>query len=281
MRLPCMRGIGRTCHVQVNEGLRAGRIARVIRSIGLLAGRGELRSARGLRILPDDRFGCARLRRCQFGVRHAAGRGRALIASYPKRQCRRGFALSNVLRGGDRATGAVRDGDTGAIDAAPKSRSFHGVCPCEEICLLPGKQASALFDIEEDDGRGSKALPQRCLRRGVAVGCSARAGIARDQFLAGLAIKQERKAEAGAGECDALALPRVRLLSRRVVEPVPCPGEALAKLRQRAGSGIIIAVESLGRLGRARSGKQQNQQCKEHGPAPAPINYLNRAHHFN
>src|SRR5215469_3491150 len=246
---PAVRRVRRRRRIHINEHmLGPGESRCVATAVGIVVGRaaeGDVRSLRGLRVLPDAGKADSA---CRGGGRFpesASRRRRAGIIGDPESHVALADESENVFGRSHHRAGVFLGGDPGAIDAGPKTMGAHGIDPGLNVVTLLGQHASALFLVKKDDGRSRESLSPG--------GGDGPSGIAAPQcpgvrnllkLCVQTPVKEDKKAESAPFQCLALSLPVVKARPGRIVEPVACIGEGPAQGWESAIAGVVVAVES-------------------------------------
>jgi len=118
------------------------------------------------------------------------------------------------------------------------------VDPGKNVGVLLGQHATALFDVEEDDGLRRESLSSRGGGGGLRVGNTELFGVRfRFEFAIETSVEENEKAESGGLQLCAFSLPRVLVCSWRRIEPVACERKRFMQRGKVFVTGIFVAVE--------------------------------------
>lgn len=154
--------------------------------------------------------------------------------------------------------------DSRTINARAKSCGSDAVDPGVNVSLLFRQHSPALLLVEKDNGCAGKSLAA-----GSCSGCpgvrsseasSVRHGL---QLSVEAAVEEHKKSEPRGVDGGAVANPGVRILARRIIQPVPGISKSLVKSLEIGIAGIIIAVKAeVGVGGILAAGKRQDDRYK-------------------
>jgi len=167
-------GGGRICgrrHVRVNKPFVSGVAGSVAIPIGGIGGRAISRAffaARRLRVLPNV-GGRATLGNGWDVRENAARRRRADIVENPENKLAAAEMILQVPDGSDRVALALVDRDGRTVGAGVEAYSSEFIEPGSNVFMVALRQATALFDIEEDDSSGWEAFLTSEARDGLRV----------------------------------------------------------------------------------------------------------------
>jgi hypothetical protein len=237
-----LRRIFRRGGAQVKvQALGCGTSWRIAIPIGIVVGaaRGDVFAPRGLRKLPNLGKPNSAGRRIWRILRECtSGRRRARVINRPINDLACTGALANVFRGDHFFR--VRRNHPRTINSRAEPRGDDSIHPGKDISLLLRQHAPALLHIQKNDRAGTKAFAPRgsCGRMRVRAPQPFRI---RHGLQLGIKppIEQNEKPESRGFHRRSVPAPRIRALSRRIIEPVP-------RVRKSLPQGLEVGVTRIG-----------------------------------